>query len=54
MRKQRRVGVLGNVLVTKPVFPEAMEFLKSQVSIDANLDDRILSKQELISRLQGK
>jgi len=46
--------VLGNVLVTKPVFPEAMEFLKSQVSIDANLDDRILSKQELISRLQGK
>jgi len=54
MRKQRRVGVLGNVLVTKPVFPEAMEFLKSQVSIDANLDDRVLSKQELISRLQGK
>ena len=46
--------MLGNVLVTKPVFPEAMEFLKSQVSIDANLDDRILSKQELISRLQGK
>ena len=46
--------MLGNVLVTKPVFPEAMEFLKSQVSIDANLDDRVLSKQELISRLQGK
>jgi glyoxylate reductase len=46
--------VLGNVLVTKPVFPEAMEFLKSQVSIDANLEDRVLSKQELISRLQGK
>jgi len=46
--------VLGNVLVTKPVFPEMMEFLNSQVSIDANLEDRVLSKQELISRLQAK
>jgi glyoxylate reductase len=46
--------MLGKVLVTKPVFPEAMEFLKSQVSIDANLEDRVLSKQELISRLQGR
>jgi len=54
MRKQRRVGVLGKVLITKPVFPEAMEFLKSQVSIDANLEDRVLSRQELIAGLQGK
>jgi glyoxylate reductase len=46
--------MLGKVLFTKPVFPEAMEFLKSQVSIDANLEDRVLSKQELISRLQGR
>ena len=54
MRDQRRVCVLGKVLVTKPVFPEAMEFLKSQVSIDANTDDRVLPRQELISRLQDK
>src|SRR5678815_3771076 len=54
MREQRRVRVLGNVLVTKPVFPEAMEFLKSQVSIDANVDDRVLTRRELIARLQGK
>jgi len=46
--------VLGKVLVTKPVFPEALDFLKTQVSVDANLEDRVLSKQELISRLQGK
>ena len=45
--------MLGKVLVTKPVFPEAMEFLESQVSLDANLDDRVLPKQELIARLQG-
>jgi glyoxylate reductase len=46
--------VLGKVLVTKPVFPEALEFLRSQVSIDANPDDRVLPKEELIARLQGK
>src|SRR5262245_50663521 len=54
MHKQRRRLVLGKILVTKPVFPEAIEFLKTQVTIDANLEDRVLSKQELISRLQGK
>lgn len=46
--------MLGKVLLTKPVFPEALEFLKNQVSIDANLDDRVLSRQELVARLQGK
>lgn len=46
--------MLGNVLITKPVFPEAMEFLKSQVAIDANLDDRVLPREELIARLMGK
>ncbi|HET9218243.1 MAG TPA: D-glycerate dehydrogenase, partial [Terriglobia bacterium] len=46
--------MLGNVLVTKPVFPEAMDFLKNQVAIDANLDDRVLPREELIARLKGK
>ena len=54
MQGQRRQLVLGKILVTKPIFPEATEFLKRQVAIDANLEDRVLSKQELISRLQGK
>jgi glyoxylate reductase len=46
--------VLGKILVTKPVFPEAIEFLKSRTSIDANTDDRVLTRRELIARLQGK
>jgi glyoxylate reductase len=46
--------VLGKVLVTKPVFPEALDFLKSQVALDANPEDRVLSRQELIARLQDK
>jgi glyoxylate reductase len=46
--------VLGNILVTKPVFPEVLESLKNQVSIDANTEDRVLSRQELMTRLQGK
>ena len=54
MRMLRRLPVLGKVLVTKPVFPEALEFLKSRVTIDANLEDRVLSRKELIERLQGK
>lgn len=43
----------GKILVTKPVFPEAIEFLKTQASIDLNTDDRTLSKAELIERLKG-
>ena len=46
--------MLGKILVTKPVFNEAMEFLKSRTSIDANAEDRVLTRQELIARLQGK
>jgi glyoxylate reductase len=48
------VTVHGKILVTKPVFPEAIEFLKSRTSIDANTEDRVLTRQELIARLQGK
>jgi glyoxylate reductase len=46
--------VFCKVLVTKPVFPEAVEFLKSRVSIDPNLEDRVLTRKELIDRLKGK
>ena len=46
--------MLGKILVTKPVFPEAIEFLKSRTSIDANTEDRVLTRRELIARLQGK
>jgi len=43
--------VLGKILVTKPIFPEAIEFLKSQASVDSNADDRNLTKKELIERM---
>jgi glyoxylate reductase len=45
--------VLGKILVTKPVFPEAIEFLKTQASLELNTDDRTLTKRELIDRLDG-
>jgi glyoxylate reductase len=45
--------VLGRILVTKPVFPEAIEFLRTQASVDLNTDDRTLTKRELIERLDG-
>lgn len=40
------------VFVTKPVFPEALERLKA-CSVEANFEDRVLSKDELAARLQG-
>lgn len=43
--------MLGKILVTKPVFPEAIELLKTQASVDLNSDDRTLPKSELIERL---
>ena len=46
--------MLGKVLVTKPVFPEAMAFLQPLVTIDANTEDRVLSRSELMGRLKGK
>jgi glyoxylate reductase len=54
MQVLRRLPVLGKVLVTKPIFPEAMEYLKSRVTVDPNLEDRVLSRMELLDRLKGK
>jgi len=44
--------VLGKVLITRPVFDEAVEFLKTQSMVDSNPDERVLSKTELIERLR--
>ena len=46
--------MLGKILITKPVFPEAIDFLKERTTIDTNAEDRVLSRRELIARLQGK
>jgi glyoxylate reductase len=45
--------VLGKILVTKPIFPEAIEFLKTQATVDCNTDDRSLTKRELIERMSA-
>jgi glyoxylate reductase len=45
--------VIGRILVTKPVFPEAIERLKAVASVDLNTDERTLTKPELIQRLSG-
>jgi glyoxylate reductase len=42
------------VYVTRPVFDDTIERLKRDVDVEANPEDRILSKQELIERLQDK
>src|SRR5438105_6306966 len=42
------------VYVTRPVFDEAIERLKRDVDVEANPEDRILSKKELIEKLRDK
>jgi glyoxylate reductase len=42
------------VYVTRPVFDDTIERLKRDVDVEANPEDRILSKQELIERLRDK
>ena len=37
--------------VTRPVFDEAVERLRREVDVELNVEDRILSKKELIERL---
>ncbi len=42
------------VLVARAVFPEVLERLRQHFEVDDNPQDHILSKPELIARLQGK
>jgi len=45
--------VLGTIYVTRPIFPEAIDFLKRQAAVEVNSEDRVLSKRELIERLRN-
>jgi glyoxylate reductase len=42
------------VLVTREVFDETIDFLKSQFDVESNQTDRLYAREELIARLQGK
>ncbi|MEO5732710.1 MAG: D-glycerate dehydrogenase [Rubrivivax sp.] len=43
-----------SVLVARAVFPQTLERLRQHFQVDASTDDRVLSRNELIERLQGK
>ena len=45
--------MLGRIYVTRPVFDEAIEFLRREATVDVNSEDRILSKRELVDRLRN-
>jgi glyoxylate/hydroxypyruvate/2-ketogluconate reductase len=42
------------VLVTRQIFADVVERLRGVFDVETNADDRVLSKAELIDRLQGK
>lgn len=46
--------MLRRVYVCRPIFDETMAVLKQEVDVQANAEDRVLSKQELISNLRDK
>jgi gluconate 2-dehydrogenase len=45
---------MDKVLVARAVFPEVVEALRAHFEVEANPDDRVYTKAELIERLQGK
>ncbi|HKX95566.1 MAG TPA: NAD(P)-dependent oxidoreductase, partial [Methylibium sp.] len=45
---------MDKVLVARAVFPEVVEALSAHFEVEANPDDRVYTKAELIERLRGK
>jgi gluconate 2-dehydrogenase len=45
---------MDKVLVARAVFPEVVEALRAHFEVEANPDDRVYTKAELIERLRGK
>jgi glyoxylate/hydroxypyruvate/2-ketogluconate reductase len=43
-----------SVLVTRRIFGDVVDRLRGEFDVETNADDRVLSKAELIDRLQGK
>jgi glyoxylate reductase len=46
-------SVIGKVFVARPIFQETVELLQLETEVAANLEDRVLSKPELIEKLQN-
>jgi glyoxylate reductase len=47
------VLVADRIFVTKPVFPEALDFLRKQFVVEVNSEERVLSQDELLKQLRG-
>ncbi len=45
---------LDRILIARAVFPEVVERLRGHFEVDANAQDLVLGKPQLIARLQGK
>src|SRR5262245_45660522 len=45
-------SMLGKVFVTRPIFQETIEELKKETDVLVNLDDRVLSKAELMASIE--
>ena len=43
-----------NILVTREVFDETIDYLKSHFEVESNQADRLYARDELIAKLQGK
>jgi glyoxylate reductase len=44
----------SKILVTRPLFDEALQNLRREFEVDLNSEDHVLSKTDLIERLRGK
>ncbi len=44
----------SSILIARAIYPEVVARLAEQFDVDQNPDDRVLTKAELIARLQGK
>ena len=42
------------ILVTREVFDETIDFLKSHFEVESNQADRLYAREELIAKLQGR
>src|ERR1700688_3155189 len=48
------ITMKAHVLVTKRIYPEAMEYLAAHCEVDYERSDKDLTAEELLARLQGK
>jgi glyoxylate/hydroxypyruvate/2-ketogluconate reductase len=53
-KKDNKDKMKQKILVTREVFDETIDFLKSHFEVESNQADRLYARDELIAKLQGK